>query len=226
VPLDRCYQNERRDQAMPGAPGSARAGTVSGELLFESDPVVAGSAAVDTNRWGWAGVAIALTGLCTLYVSIDPSVFSISLLVASLTMVTYGIRALRTAEFFSTECLFQSTVASLSLEGTYDTARLATAASAQAAFIKQHESLNVDVNVTLICADVVSSVFAEPGEALPFQGVLRHILAFGETPGFADSLVEQLAGKISMQNSLEAIRVSFTGPALPPRNQGALPPTA
>jgi hypothetical protein len=114
--INRCYQDERRDHAMSASFGSARAGTVSGELLLESDPVLASSAAVAADHWGWAGVALALVGLFTLYMSIDHAIRSVSLLVASLTMITYGMRSLRTAEFFSTECLFRSSLASFSLE--------------------------------------------------------------------------------------------------------------
>jgi len=217
----RCYQDDRHGV---GSVASDRAGHMTSETLLESDPAFAATVPLVAEPWGWVGVTVALAGFALMYASINPSVLRVNLSLAALTMVIYGVRILHTAEFFSSECLFTSTVTSFSLDGTFTTARSAVASQGPNQAKMKEESPNVDLTIKVTSANFMSSIFAKPGRALPFKDLPRYVLAFDENEQFADAVFAATADDISKQNTLGEINITYTGPALTESKHQALEP--
>jgi hypothetical protein len=219
-PGNLCYENSRGPMPQPGSLTAGHGGSISGEIVVESDPALSGSAAISVGYWGWAGVAVALAGLYFVLVSVSPGVLSFSVFVAALMMIKYGLQLLHTAEFFSSECLFLSRLMFFSLEGTFTTSQTKdTVGSAHT----REESPNIDVEVKVISADVISTVFAKPGQALPFQGLPRHVLGFDQSDGFIDAVFNDMTNELSEQNTLIPLDLTFSGPPLQGAQQKRLP---
>jgi len=211
----RCYLNRRSSGPSVEDWQSVRAGSLRGDILCETEPQLTGSAALPPVGLAWAGVALALSGLGAIYASIllMQGIAAFSAFIASLLAIRYGLRILHTAEMFSTECIFESKLALISVEGGYNTSRY-SAAAPHGRDTATRDVLDVDVEIRTIYVDLVSTVFAKPGRALPFRDSPRFVLAFDTSDHFADFIFDRMTNTMGDSSS---------GPQLPPGGAAILP---
>jgi len=184
--------NRRYLATLTNADANSKTGSFSGEMLWETHAQLQSYAGLETSVVAWGAVALTLAGFIGVIAGIGWEDSSFLWLVVSLLFIRYGYLLLQTAELFTLECIFASRVAWFRVTGTRGRVKISAGNQFSDPFNVQNETDTIDAKVVVSVADFLTSVFAAPGQSLPFRNQPRFVISFIPDQQFLESALNEL----------------------------------